>query len=691
MTTTNLPGVFMAALAAERDRWALWLPVGLGVGVGVYFALPVEPAPWPAPLACAVLVAVMVAGWARAPVRLAACGGLVVALGFAVAQGRVAVVDAPVVAESSRPAWVEGRVVHAEPWRSGVRLVLDRLDIERLKPSQTPARVRVVAMGWHELPAPGTRVELLARLGPPAGPAAPGAFDFARYAYFERLGGTGFAYGAGSILAPPERDGLGWYLSTTRHDLSERIRGAVPGTTGAVAAALLTGERAAIPESINDAMRDSGLYHLLSISGLHLSLVAGIVFFVARAGLALIEPVAVRYPIKKWAAVAALAATALYLGLSGMAVPTLRAFLMTTVALTAILLDRSPFSMRLVAVAAAVLLLAQPDSLLGASFQLSFAAVVALIAVFEEARDRRWFAVGERGFGRRVTVYLAGVALTSLVAGTATAPFAAYHFDRFATWGVAGNLAAVPITGVWVMPWGLAALVLAPVGLERLALVPMGWGIDVILAVARFVAAWPGAALVVPSAPFASLLGVTAGGLWLTLWRGRVRWLGAVGFVVAGLMWAVDPPPDMLIEETGKIVAARGPDDQWAVSSRRKARFVAETWLRQAGETAWARWPRAGEANGWIACDDATCVYTRNGRSVAIVGDPSVLDGVCPVADVLIVPGRSGVDCPGVGLIIDRTRLARLGAHALWLGGGEVRVATVAETLGDRPWTRGAR
>ncbi len=690
--TTHPLGTFLAALAAERDRWVLWLPVGVGVGIGVYFALPAEPAPWLGASCGVALLAALVAVWRRDNARPLACAGLALALGFAAAQARVASVDAPIAPMAEDPAVVIGRVVHAEPWHSGVRLVLDELDIWRLDRRETPERVRIAAMGWHVAPpAPGTWVRLYAEIGPPGTPVAPGAFDFARPAYFQQLGGFGFAYGKGRIVAPAEPEGFAWYLSTVRHDLSARVHAALPGDTGAVAAALLTGERAAIPDDIDLAMRDSGLYHLLSISGLHLSLVAGLVFFLVRAALALIEPVALRYPIKKWAAVAALAATALYLGLSGVAVPTLRAFLMTTIALTAVLLDRSPFSMRLVAVAAGILLLAQPDSMLGASFQMSFAAVVALIAFFEEASDRGWFATAGRGLSRRVAVYVTGSALTSLVAGAATTPFVAYHFGRITTWGVASNVLAIPITGIWVMPWGLAALVLAPLGLERLALVPMGWGIDAILAVARFVAAWPAAALAVPAAPFASLLAVTAGGLWLTLWRGRVRWLGVIGFAVAGALWAVHAPPDMLIEATGRIVAARGPDGEWAVSSRRKARYVAETWLRQAGQTAWAPWPRAGEANGWIACDETTCVYTSNGRAVAIVSEPSLLDGVCPVADVVVVPGRSGIECPGVNLVIDQARLAQFGAHALWLGEDEIEVTTVAETLGDRPWTRGRR
>lgn len=689
----SFAGTFTAALGAERERWPLWLPVLLGVGVGTYFALPVEPWPWLGPGACLAGLVLLVAGRVQDAARLLASAALCVALGFTAAQGRTHLVAAPVVPDSDRPATVAGRIVHAEPWKSGVRLTLDRLEIERLAPKDTPATVRIVAQGWHiQPPMPGSRVSLLAVLAPPAGPAAPGAFDYARHAFFERLGGTGFALGAGTLLPPGEGRGFALGLAAVRHDLALRARSALPGPAGAVAAALLTGERAAIPDAVNDAMRDSGLFHLLSISGLHLSLVAGIVFFAVRAGLALVEPWALRHPIKKWAAAAAIVATAGYLALSGMAVPTQRAFLMTTIVLVAVMIDRSPFSMRLVAVAAAVILLGAPESLLGASFQLSFAAVVALIAFFEEARERRWLAVSGRGPLRRAWVYVLGVVLTSAIAGTATAPFAAYHFDRFATYGVAANLVAVPITGAWVMPWGLAVLALAPLGLEHLALTPMGWGIEAILATAALVASWPGAAFVVPTAPLASLLAITLGGLWLTLWRGHVRWVGLAGFVVAGAFWVAWTPPDALVDGEGKVVALRGPDGAYAISSRRAAGRVAETWLRRAGQAAWgAPWPRAGETLGWLACDGSGCVYETDGRSLAVIDDPAALADDCGAVDVVILLAEASAACAARSVVVDGWRLALRGAHALWLGRDAIRVETVARSRGDRPWTRRAQ
>lgn len=675
-------------LGAERDRWILWQPVALGVGVAAYFGLAVEPPTWLGPIVVAIAAVFAAFVWPNAWLRPAALGAASAALGFALVQVHAAVVAAPLAPDSDRPADVEGTVVYAEPWKNGVRLLLERPTIERLAPEATPARVRVVAQGWRIAPpAPGTRVRLLAVLGPPAAPVAPGAFDYGRQAYFERLGGTGFALGAGTIVAPPDGEGgARRALAALRSDLSGRVRAALPGPTGAVAAALLTGERAAIPDAVNDAMRDSGLFHLLSISGLHLSLVAGFVFFAVRAALALIEPVALRAPIKKWAAFVAILATVLYLGLSGASVPTQRAFLMTTIGLVAVMLDRSPFSMRLVALAAAAVLVAAPESLVGASFQLSFAAVVALIAFFEEAGERGWLAVSGGGWRRRALVYLAGVALTSVVAGLATLPFAAYHFNRLSLYGVIANMIAVPVTGAWVMPWGLAALMLSTVGLERLALVPMGLGIDAILTTARIVAAWPGAALVVPALPFASLVAVTFGGLWLCLWRRRIRWLGLAGVVLATVAWGADDPPDALIDGEARLVAVRGPDGRYAVSSPRAARQAAETWLRRAGQSSWAPWP-APDGAGWLVCDALSCVARLDRGTVAVATDAMALADDCAVADVVVLVGEGHARCPNT-MVIDRRFLARSGAVAVWLEESGPRFATVADERGDRPWTR---
>ena len=688
------PGRWLAdTLHAERERWPLWVPVGLGTGVALYFALPGEPPPWSGPLATLVALALAVLGRRHQLRLVTAIAALALAAGFGAAQIRTAWVAAPVLEKEIRGVTVTGRVVVSEVRGNGRRLVLDRLRIAGLEPAATPARVRVSLRGAQvESYIPGQWVELRAALSPPAEPSAPGAFDFARQAYFQRLGGLGFAFGPARVIEPPADGGAGGMaiaIGRMRQQVTIRVLAGLDGQAGAVAAALLTGERGAIAKDVLAAMRDAGLAHLLAISGLHIGLVAAILFFVVRALLAAIEPVALRFPIKKWAACAALAGTAFYLLLAGATIPTQRAFLMGALVIVAILLDRTGISMRSVAWAAVAVLLVQPESLLGASFQMSFAAVVALVAAFEWFGQRRAGSAGDRDAARRIRRYLAGVALATVIAGLATAPFAAYNFNRLASFGLAANLVAVPLTALWVMPWGVAALALMPLGLESLALAPMGWGIDGVIGVARTVSAWPGAVVLLPVMPVAGVVAAALGGLWLCLWRRPWRWPGALVVAAALATPAFSEAPDVLVDGKAKLFAVRTPTGEsagaLALSSRSAARYTAGIWLRRNGQGEAAPWP---DDAAWLGCDRAGCIYRARGHTVALVRDGRALAEDCRVADIVVstVPVRR--DCPSAVVVVDRFDLWREGAHALYFQeDGGVRVESVAEMRGARPWT----
>jgi competence protein ComEC len=496
-------------LAGERDRWAPWLPVGLGAGIGLYFALPFEPPPWFGPAA---LAAVMGLGYLvrRRPawLMLTIATGLICA-GFAVAQWRTFSVAAPMLTERLGPTGISGRVIRIEAFPKGARVTLEKPRISRLQPNLTPERIRLRLRGPQPAINPGDWVRLRAMVMPPSPPAAPGAFDFQRQSFFRRLGGVGFALGPAQVLAPSGGggwDGLLLGLARLRQGIAARVKAGLDGIPGAIAAALMTGDRSAIPKETMATMRDSGLAHLLAISGLHMGLVAGILFVSLRGGLALVGPLALGFPIKKWAAAAAILGAFAYGMVAGATVPTQRAFLMIFLVLAAVLFDRRGISMRTVAWAAVIVLLFRPESLLGPSFQLSFAAVVALIATYEAVRDRRR-RDGPLGWRRRIVLYIGGVALTTLVAGMATAPFAAYHFNRFADYGLAANLIAVPVTALWTMPWAVVAFALMPFGLESLALAPMGWGVGVMTAAADTVSSWPGAVTLLPAMPMWGLGG----------------------------------------------------------------------------------------------------------------------------------------------------------------------------------------
>lgn len=668
-------------LLAERERWPLWLPVFLGAGIAAYFALAAEPPLWLGPAGLGLSLAGAWLGRRHAAVTAALIALSVVALGFSAAQWRTARVAAPVLERPSGKVVVSGVVTEVEPMADGgQRLVLEQVQAVLVGPVPDKVRLR---LRKHAAPVPvGARIRLQALLMPPPQPLAPGAFDFARHAWYMGLGAVGTGLSPPEILAPP---GQGHWLNRVRHDVGWRVISVLPAGVGGVAAALITGETAAIPRDVLDAYRDSGLAHLLSISGLHMSLLAGMAFFLVRGGLALIPAVALRYPIKKWAAALAMLLTLLYMLLAGAPVPAQRAFLMTGLVLLAVLLDRSALSMRLVAWAAVAVLLLTPEALTGPSFQMSFAAVAALIAAYEvlSAPMAAWRAGHDRAY-QRLGFYLAGVLLSTVVAGSATAFYGAYHFNRFAPWSVVANLAAVPLTGVVVMPFAMLSLALMPVGLESLALVPMGWGVAAVNAVAAWVAALPGAALLLPPLPLWGLASFTLGGAWLVLWRGRWRLWGMLPMAaaVAG-MW-LKPPPDLLVDGRGHAFGVRMADDGLLVN--RGGRMLRETWERRAGPLAARAWPKKGQSEDRrLSCDRLGCLWRADGGVVAYIQDQSWIAAACAQARVVVsaVPLRRG--CRGPELVLDRFDLWRRGAHAIWLDG--LRVEHVSGWQGRRPWS----
>ncbi|HMA14488.1 MAG: ComEC/Rec2 family competence protein, partial [Bacteroidota bacterium] len=456
--------VLRDSLVAERDRWPLWLPVLLGLGIAGYFASPLEPPGWLGAAAAAALLAAALLSRQHAALRLTWIALLAVALGLGAAQWRQARVAAPVLERNWGPAALTAELLAAEPQARGWRLYLRPLEMAGLPREALPAKVRVTVAGLDNPPPPGSRLALRAALRPPSAPALPGAFDFARQAWFQQLGGVGFAYGAPRPLdaaqAPEAGLRQGWDLwwSGLRQTVTTRIAAHLDGPRGGIAIALITGQRGGIPEAVQENVRDSGLAHLLAISGLHMGLVAGLLLFFLRAGLALSPRVALYHPIKKWAASIAAAGAFVYLNLVGANVPAERAFLMVLIVLLAVLLDRRAISLRLVAAAAVVILLARPESLMSASFQMSFAAVTALIAAYEAWQYRRRRGREPPGPVGRFAGYVAGVAATSVIAMLATAPFAAFHFHRLALWGLPANLVAVPLTAFWIMPWAVLAV-----------------------------------------------------------------------------------------------------------------------------------------------------------------------------------------------------------------------------------------
>lgn len=685
------PSALVERLAAERERWVLWLPVLIGLGIALYFLAPAEPSRALGLGVCLGALAAAVALRNRPVLLILLLGPIAVAAGLALAGWRTDRVAGPILSERIGPATVSGRVIDVDRTERGFRILVDYPLIQRLPRDQTPHRLRITLRPNEPAPPVGGWVRLRAIVSPPGGPFEPGAFDFARFAFFRGLGGLGYAVGPVNAMAAPFEPGFDLWLTLRlwQGALTERIEAALPGAAGAIAAALLTGERSGIPDEINLAMQLSGLAHLLSISGLHLALVAGIVFFVIRLGLAAIEPLALRWPIKKIAAAVALIAAFAYMLVSGAAVPTQRSFLMTALVLIAVMLDRTALSMRVVALSALVVLAFQPDALLEASFQMSFAAVVALIAVYEG-----WGAklIAERrnaGLIRRAWVWIAGMGLTSMVAGTASGLYALYHFNRFVHYGVIANLIVDPLTAFWVMPLGLLALALMPFGLEAWALVPMGWGLDALIWVAQRVASWPNASSGHAAMPAWTLAAMTLGGLWLCLWSTNWRWWGLLPLALALYPIAMPDRPDIRVDGQGRVVALRAADGDLLLSNRRAGKAAVDTWARRDGGVGTVAYPQNGpSADGRLRCDADGCLFRRDGLVVALPRREAALAEDCRRADMVVATFEVAGRCSGARWIIDKSDLAREGTHAIRLrSDGRVDILTVAADRGRRPWT----
>ncbi|MFN3937770.1 MAG: ComEC/Rec2 family competence protein [Gemmobacter sp.] len=648
------------ALVAARGTLFPFVPVLIACGIAVWLGLPSEPGKAAYMAAAAVGLSGAIA-WRRAPVwaDAAAVALLCLALGFLAAGARAHRVAGPVL-EFRYFGPVEGRIVVIDRSQSdALRLTLDRVVLDRVAPHRVPRRVRIALHGGagdHLVPEPGMRVMTTAHLAAPDGPVEPGGFDFQRMAWFRSLGAVGYTRTPVLVAALPEA--AEQRINRLRNRIATAVRAAVPGDPGAFAAAILTGDRSGIGQTTLQALRDSNLAHLLAISGLHMGLLTAFVFAGVRSGLALVPPVALRLATKKVAAVVALGAAGFYLALSGGNVATERAFVMVAVMLVAVLADRRALSLRSVAIAATLILLVQPETLVEPGFQMSFAATAALVAGFSALRGRASL-LRLPGWFRPFAVLV----LSSGLAGLATAPVAAAHFNRIAEYGLLANLLTVPLMGLAVIPAAVVAGILAPLGLAAPALWVMEQATRWILGVAHWVAGLSGAVVAVPVPAAWVLPALAAGMVWVILWRGRARWAGIVPVLAALWFWQGAGRPVLLIASDAGLVGLMGPGGR-ALSAPRGNGFAARVWLESDGD-------RADQAT---AAARPGFEGPRGQRRFSLDGIPGThltgrgaadkVDGACAEARLVIVAAEVA-RTPAGCIVIDRRLLARTGAVAV--------------------------
>ncbi len=673
----------LAGLAESPVDLFLFVPVFLSIGIGLWFSVSVEPGTaFYAELGGAVLVLLVLAGfgpWALRPYAVAlAC----VCLGALTCGARVWAVTSPMLAVPYYGP-VQGRIIDIDRSQSdAVRLTLDQVVLSEVPPDGIPATVRVAL---HGPPVkrfePGTTIEVTARLAAPESASEPGGFDFRRMAWFEQLGAVGYTSSPVVTCAPP---GL-WDASVNRlrNNLSARIMAAVPGDAGAFGSGALTGDRSEISAAVVSDLRISSLAHLLAISGMNMAFLTGFVFALVRYGLALIPPISLRVNTKKAAAYVAFGVALFYLILSGANVATTRAFLQVSIMLGAVALDRRALTLRSVALAALLLLLWQPESLLSPGFQLSFAATIGLIAGFHPAQAFMT-ARGMPGWLKPMAM----LTTSSLLAGLATAPFSAATFNRLTGYGLMANLLTVPVMDV-LMGAGAVAALLAPIGLAGPDLAVMGWSSWWILFVAHWVAGLDGAITPVPQpGPWVVPL-ITLGMLWVLLWQGRARFVGLAPVVLGFVVWAMVVRPPLLISSDGVLAGVLGPQGR-ALSSPHGAGFAAASWLADDGDLAD---PKTAAARPGFEGPKTAAMFVVAGVTGLVLtgkGALSQVSDACGAADLVLVPARYGpvLQPPPGCTVIDAAYLAQSGAIAgVAQAGGLLLIPVRAEA---RVWTGNA-
>jgi competence protein ComEC len=670
-------------------RLVPWLAIAFGCGIVVYFSVDQEPAPWAAGALVVATIAAAVLFRHRPAAFSAAVGVAAVAAGFAVATTKRAIIAHPVLAA---PAWnveIGGFVEAREERERSDRITVRVHDIAAPRLHETLERVRV-SVRRGTAPAVGSFVAFKARLSPPLEPLRPGGYDFARDMYFQRIGASGFVLGRIRTLEAPHPPTL-WLryaaaIDGMREAIDKRIRAVVPGDKGAIASALITGKRDALSTPVFDAMYVSGIGHVLSISGYHMAVVVAIVFFVMRASLALVPGVS-RYPIKKWAAVVALAVATFYLLLSGAEVATQRSYIMIAIVLVGVMIDRATVTFRTLTVAALGVMLFAPEAVVHPSFQMSFAATLALVASYQ--KGLHWMTAGaDTALGARIALWglawIVGSLIVSLMAGTATLPYAAYHFHRLGPYGALTNLLTMPVISIVVMPAGILGVVALPFGLDSWCWQAMGLGLDWMIYIALWVTSLPGAFGRTAAFGTGALLVCTLGLVLLCLLKTPLRLVGVFLIGIAIVMMIRTPRPDVLIAADGSAVAIRGENGRLAVVKSGSDVFAVREWLAADAD---ARNPKDSSIGQGFRCDEAGCVgRLRDGALVAIAKTIAAFEEDCRRA-ALVVSARAAPRGCGT-LLVDRPVWRRTGAMTLRRAGEGFEITPTRPNGYDRPWAR---
>ncbi len=631
------------------------------LGIKIFFSLPQDPPAILIPLLGGLGLALWIM-FRKSSFRLWVFACLLVLLGYVCAQYRTQSLAMPLIGAELHYRDIEGQIELLDPEDKKTKITIIYPTIEGLPPEQTPPRLRITLRGEQMPMQAGDRVRLKANLFPLPAPTMPGGFDFARYYYFSGIGGTGYSLSPVEILQPNQSSGLDIAINNLRHAIGEDMRNGMPGPAGAVAAAMTIGETGPISNKINDELRDSGLYHILSISGFHLAVVTGLVFAALRILLSLIPAFALRVNTKKIAGLLALLAAFAYLALAGYPLPAQRSFIMVGFVFVAILCDRRGISLRSMCFAALFILIAFPDSLYSASFQLSFAATLAIVSLYESCPlPRPQSLLGKAG------AHALGILTTSLAASLATAPFIIYDFNRLSLLGIVSNMLVLPLASVVIMPAIIIAVLIIPLGIAWIAYIPVQWGTDLMLRISAIASAMPLASIRLPALSESGVQLAALGLLWVCLWRGRLRLWGIPMLLLSLATMGFHEPIDAFVSAEAKQVLVRLPDGNYTTLKGTGRSYAVKSWLQTEGQ----EMPIILK-DTQIPCDETSCTYTKNGHTLIMVTHPesdAALDAACKRAPDILIASRylKAKRCPEPKMLVGKNELGAYGPHAFRL------------------------
>ncbi|MBS0988714.1 ComEC/Rec2 family competence protein [Acetobacter okinawensis] len=710
------PMSVMVLFAGEHRRLVLWVPVLLALGALTYFQWPCEPG---VGVGCVLPAGVVALGlgvclyWPHTLVaRLGGGGVTALAVGFAAAW--LAAHTQPAMPELPRRAVeVQGivRDVAYYPAPAGqgepvrhvtlVDAVMQDFVDDGMRPLRRSLDIRLAVQDATPL-APGDGLRVRAMVRSPPFPALPGGRDRQFEAWFAAQAGSGYALESVQVepgLQLPQSN-LWLAVDRLRVLVDARIRHVLPGASGSVVATLLDGRASAVPQNIRAEFAASGLAHLLAVAGLHLGLVMGAAMLACRLVLAVWQYAALRWPCKAISAVVAWVVGGGYVLLTGAHLPAERSWMMSSIVVLGLVVGRRAVSMRGLALAATLMLLLAPQVVLDVAFQMSMAAVMALVAGYEVLHPVLLRSLsGLRGAGQACARHGAMLVLTSLLAGTATLPVVMAHFGVVQPFFVLANLLAVPLMGVWIMPLGLLALLAMPFHADAPFLHMMNAGVCGVLWLAHQVAGWPGASIAVPAMPGWGLGCVLLGLCWLCLWRGNWRWWGACAVLCGTLTPWLVPQPDILVSPDAQLVGVRDRTAVLVMGHARDVRAITAAWAQAlalpvvAFSTTAAQ--EAQSPDGSLICGEegaeGSCVLLRRGHEVVLrIHDPSdgrvsLPQSLCAQADLVLSVAPLRASCLNVPVRLDRFTAWHAGAQAVFLG-SSVRIVTDRQERGERLW-----